>query len=294
MHQTVIVKRTLRTTFIVCAGVLVGCGVSAPELSTVRSQMTSEQIAVGEPLVNSVGIVLVPIPAGEFQMGTAAKKKGKQPQWMKPETFHEVQISKPFYISACEVTQEQYEAVTAEKPWSGQPLVQEEPTYAATYITWDQATTFCQTLSDTEGVEYRLPTEAEWEYACRAGPTTAYSFGDDRKKLTDHAWYDANAYKADEQFAHAVGQKLPNPWALYDMHGNAWEWCSDWYARYDTKQQATVDPTGPKKGQYRVWRGGSFAETPDNMRSASRVSYGRANYRPTYLAGFRVVRVMTP
>ena len=257
--------------------------------------MSTEQLALGDPVTNSVGMTLVPIPPGEFQMGTALPKSEKpekeQPQIDRSETpQHLVKVTKPFCLGVCEVTQQQYASVMGARPWKGKPLVQEGPNYAATYVTWDDAVEFCRKLSEQESVEYRLPTEAEWEYACRAGTTTAYSFGDDDAKLAEHAWYDANAYKDGEQYAHPVGQKLPNTWALFDMHGNVWEWCHDWHARYDGKPKDAVDPTGPKKGRNRVWRGGSFAEAAVNLRCATRVSYGREDYRPEYLTGFRVVR----
>ena len=257
----------------------------------VKKHMTSDQLALGNPIINSAGMVLVPVPAGEFQMGITNKKDEKKPGRGEPASpKHLVKISKPYYLGVCEVTQGQYEKVMGARPWEGKPLVQEGPNYAATYVSWDDAVEFCRKLSEQESEEYRLPTEAEWEYACRAGTATAYSFGDDRAQLTEYAWYDANAYKNGEQYAHRVGQKLPNDWALFDMHGNAWEWCQDWYARYDGKQKEIVDPSGPKRGRHRVWRGGSFAESVVNTRSASRLSYGREGYRPEYLAGFRIAR----
>jgi len=313
--------------------VIAGCGSSAPDLAAVKENMTPEQLALSDPIANSVGMILVPVPAGEFQMGTLvnnasaeerfeklmqnpdvikkiesgesteeglmkhAKRRANEDKQRKggPNTpQHLVKISKPFFLGVCEVTQQQYEAVMAEKPWAGQPLVEEGPDYAATYISWEKASEFCQKLSDKESVKYRLPTEAEWEYACRSGTTTEYGFGDDGVRLGEHAWYDANAYKADEQYAHEVGQMAPNAWAMYDMHGNAWEWCQDWYARYGQPKKEAIDPTGPEKGRQRVWRGGSFAENPINIRSASRLSFNRLDYRPEFAAGFRIVRTMSP
>jgi len=308
---------------------LTGCGSSVPDLAAVKANMKPEQLALGDPVSNSVGMMLVPVPAGEFQMGTLVSdaspedrfeklmqdpdvvkkiesgetteeelmkyaqkqaEKDKQQKGGSDTPQHLVKITKPFFLSANEVTQGQFKAVMNEEPWAGQPLVEQGPDYAATYISWEKASEFCEKLSDQESVEYRLPTEAEWEYACRAGTTTEYGFGDDGARLGEHAWYDANAYKADEQYAHEVGQMSPNPWAMYDMHGNAWEWCQDWYARYDGKAKEVVDPTGPEKGNTRVWRGGSFSENPINMRSASRLSFDRREYRPEFAAGFRVAR----
>jgi formylglycine-generating enzyme len=274
---------------------MTGCGSGSPDAGTVREHMTSDQLALGDPLTNSVGMVLVPIPAGDFQMGTPRPKPDKlkhaRPQADKAEMpQHLVKITKPFYISACEVTQQQYQKVMAARPWQGKPLVQDGPTYAATYVSWKDAVEFCRKLSDSEGVDYRLPTEAEWEYASRSGTTTVYSFGKEDAKLADYAWYDANAYHDGQQYAHRVGQKLPNAWALFDMHGNAWEWCQDWYAGYDVKKKEVIDPAGPEEGRVHVWRGGSFADNPGNTRSAARLSSGREDFRAEYLAGFRVVR----
>jgi formylglycine-generating enzyme required for sulfatase activity len=312
---------------------LTGCGSSVPDLVAVKANMTREQLALSEPVSNSVGMVLVPIPAGEFLMGTFvseaspeerfeklmqspdvarklesgeateeglmkhAQKLAKEDKQRKgaPDTpQHLVKITKPFFMSAFEVTQGQFKAVMNEEPWAGKPLVEEGPDYAATYISWEKASEFCEKLSDKGSVEYRLPTEAEWEYACRAGTTSTFSFGDDWKLLAEHAWHDANAYKDDEQYAHIVGQKSPNPWAFYDMHGNAYEWCSDWFGGYDRKKTEAEDPQGPEKGRTRVWRGGSFVENGINMRSASRTSFGRRDYRPEFAAGFRVVRAIAP
>ena len=261
-----------------------GCGTRIPDAAAVKQHMTSEQLAMGDPIVNSVGMVPVPIPAGEFQMGKNEKREAgpESPQ-------HLVKITQPYHISSCEVTQQQFEKVMGTRPWEGRPLVKNGPDYAASYVTWDDAVEFCRKLSEQEKQHYRLPTEAEWEYACRAGTRTTWSFGDDGRQLAGYAWYEANAYQGGEQYAHRVGQKRPNGWGLYDMHGNVWEWCQDWYARYDGKRES-LDPTGPKTGKYRVWRGGSFADGTENTRSATRLSYNREDYRPEFLAGFRVVR----
>ena len=131
-------------------------------------------------------------------------------------------------------------------------------------------------------MKYRLPTEAEWEYACRAGTTTAYSFGDDASQLGKYAWYDANSSST----THTVGGKTPNGWGLFDMHGNVWEWCQDWHARYGNVDVS--DPTGPASGSGRGLRGGSFDRLPEDGRSAI-----RGNVQPgfRYLNnGFRLAR----
>ena len=268
---------------------LAGCG-GAPDVDSIRGLVTAGQRAVGEPMTNSIGMIFVPIPAGEFEMGVGPPEKGQEDHLKSARPRRMVRISKPFYLGACEVTQQQFSAVMTSRPWDGKPLVTEGENYAASYISWDDATEFCKRLSDKEGVRYRLPTEAEWEYACRAGTTTAFSFGDDGSQLVEHAWFDRNAYADGEQYPHRVGQLQPNPWGLYDMHGNVWEWCADWYAPYDKQTTEPVDPTGPEKGWIRVWRGGGFADNAVNLLSASRLSYDRIDYRPEFVCGFRVVR----
>ena len=145
-------------------------------------------------------------------------------------------------------------------------------------------------------MEYRLPTETEWEYACRAGTTTAYSFGDDASELGEYAWYKENAGDAGQKYAHTVGQKKPNPWGLYDMHGNVWEWCEDLSGDYPSG--SVTDPTGPASGDVRVdhndvrvLRGGSFSGRTSNVRSADRNdTYAtRQIYRDSF-GGFRPAR----
>ena len=137
--------------------------------------------------------------------------------------------------------------------------------------------------------EYRLPTEAKWEYACRAGTQTAFSFGDDEKQLGEYAWFKGNAFKAGEIYAHKVGLKKPNPWGLHDMHGNVWEWCSDWYGE---KLSGGVDPIGPEKGSYRVFRGGGWRLDPGFCRSADRSFSSHPSARGIIL-GFRVARTQS-
>ena len=251
-------------------------------IATVKKAIAA-QLALGDPVVNSVGMVLVPIPAGEFMMGSPDSAKapgsGEKPQ-------HLVKITKPFYLSVNEVTQRQYEKVMGVRPWQGKGYMKEGPDYAATYVSWNDAVEFCRKLSEQEGVKYRLPTEAQWEYTCRAGTTTAYSYGDDESKLGEHAWVPTNAWEIGEKYAHLVGQKRPNPWGLYDMHGNVWEWCQDWHGLYGS-EKAVSDPGGPASGSRRVLRGGSFNNVTDNCRSAFRYGLPDDHY---YLIGFRVSR----
>ena len=178
------------------------------------------------------------------------------------------------------------------EPWKGYEEIKIGKDFAASYVDWNDATAFCQKLTDLErkagklkaNEEYRLPTEAEWEYACRAGTTTAYSFGDDKKQLGNYGWFQGNALRIGENYAHPVSRKKPNPWGLYDMHGNVMEWCSDWY---DRKLSGGTDPVGPGGGSRRVLRGGSWGIFPDSCRSAIRFGIVPSNRNAL---GFRVAR----
>lgn len=168
--------------------------------------------------------------------------------------------------------------------------------YAASYMSWDQATAYCRKLSVKEGKTYRLPTEAEWEYACRAGTTTIYSFGDDKSRLGDYAWSFSNAAG---RYPQGVGLKKPNAWGLHDLHGNVWEWCSDRYDKDYYANSAQSDPIGPTSGSFRVLRGGSLEDDQQSVRSAHRnagiqkkrdfAGYEKIGYHDIY-GGFRVVR----
>jgi formylglycine-generating enzyme required for sulfatase activity len=165
-------------------------------------------------------------------------------------------------------------------PWQGQQYVESGSDVAATYVNWNDATEYCRVLSEREGRHYRLLTEAEWEYACRAGTTTKWSHGDDESQLKEYAWYSGNS----ALHAESVGQIRANAFGLYDMHGNVREWCSDWYGRYG--KSAEVDPAGPSSGSSRVVRGGCWFFEPYVVRSGFRNFYD-PDYRDGDL-GFRV------
>ena len=223
---------------------------------------------------NSIGMKLSLIPPGEFMMGSPEREAGHQDD----ETQHLVKITKPFYLSVYEVTQQQYERVM-----SNNPSTSKGTTKSVEMVSWNDAVAFCHALSAQEGVECRLPTEAEWEYACRAGTTTIYSFGDDVRELPQYAWYNENSKSS----THPGGELKPNPWGLYDMHGNVWEWCQDWYAAY-RGAKALSDPKGPAQGVHRVLRGGVFFTRPLYLRAADRHSDLPA---PFHNGGFRVARI---
>jgi sulfatase modifying factor 1 len=236
-------------------------------------------------ITNTIGMKFNKIPAGTFMMGSPADETGRGDD----ETQHKVTITKPFYMQTTEVTQRQWKAVMGTEPWKGEDYVKEGPDYPAVYVSWDDAVAYCKKLSEKESKTYRLPTEAEWEYACRAGAKTTWSFGDDENKLGDYAWYRENAWDIDEKYAHQVRLKKPNAFGLYDMHGNVHEWCHDYFEEDYYKQSPAKDPTGPTSGSSRVLRGGSWDSFTRGTRSARR-NWSVAVLRYYYGVGFRLVR----
>jgi formylglycine-generating enzyme required for sulfatase activity len=243
---------------------------------------------------NSSGMKLRRIPAGKFRMGSPPEERGRGPD----ETPHEVEITKPFFLGIYEVTQEDYEKVMGRNPshfsagGQGGKLVNQPQTKRRPVenVSWEDATEFCRKLSklpqeQQAGRVYRLPTEAEWEYACRAGAPTAFGFGDGPQKLDAFAWFTANAGGT----THPVGEKQPNAWGLYDMHGNVREWCADRYSKDYYQESPRADPQGPPTDplNFRVLRGGSWEDEAKNNRSADR-QQSLPNFR-SKLYGFRVV-----
>jgi len=234
-------------------------------------------------ITNSIGMKLVLIPKGTFMMGSPETEKGRQEN----ETQHEVTISKDYYLGVHEVTQAQYETVMGKNPshFQGAIVGNENADLPVENVSWDDAVEFCKKLSDLPeekkaGRVYRLPTEAQWENACRAGSKTAYLFDDEEGLLPEYGWFNRNSSNR----THTVGLLEPNAWGLYDMHGNVWEWCSDWYVEYP--QGAVRNPTGPKVGSDRVCRGGSWNGVASYCRSALRYWYV-PSFRNNYL-GFRL------
>ena len=236
---------------------------------------------------------MVFIPPGTFRMGSPTNEVDRF-DWEGPQTA--VTISRGVWMGKYEVTQGEYLAVRGSNPsyFSTNNGFAEDLSRPVETVTWFDATNYCATLTQRERVAgrigtnsvYRLPTEAEWEYGCRGWTSTRFSYGDDPgyTNLTDYAWYSDNS----GGMTHPVGQKLPNPWGLYDMHGNVWEWCQDWYDVYPGG--IALDPQGPATGSGRVVRGGSWGNwdaSAGDCRSAFR-GYGVPGDRLDYL-GFRVV-----
>jgi sialidase-1 len=231
------------------------------------------------PLVNSVGMRLVSIPAGRFKMGSEEDDHPDRGQDESPT--HWVQMTKPFRMSAHEVTQSQYQAVMGSNP-----SMTVDGRYPVTHVSWFDAVAFCRRLSAQENSTYRLPTEAEWEYACRAGTSTTFSVG---PKLTrEHANFGNGRFRFPGEYQPYVGRYAPNAWGLYDMHGNANEWCLDWYDPKYYGVSPEEAPRGPSAGDRRVQRGGSWLTLGSRAnRSADR----QHNWPATRSAdvGFRVV-----
>jgi formylglycine-generating enzyme required for sulfatase activity len=223
-------------------------------------------------LGKGVGLKLVLIRPGKFMMGSPDSEQGHEgnegPQ-------HEVTISKPFYMGVTEVTQAQYEAVVGTHASANRG-----PANPVERVSWEEATEFCRRLSQKTHKTLRLPTEAEWEYACRAGSKTRFFFGESDDALDEHAWHSGNS----AGITHPVGQKKPNAWGLYDMAGNMWEWCQDFYGDYASG--AATDPAGPDSGTHRVLRGGAWHFKPIYCRSAVRSFSTSDNH--TFDFGFRV------
>ncbi|MGA2439958.1 MAG: formylglycine-generating enzyme family protein [Tepidisphaeraceae bacterium] len=244
---------------------LLGCGKAEKNL---KPQLTID-------LGNGLTMEFVLVQPGSFMMGTTNSSDNislaAQPQ-------HRVEISKPFYLGKYEVTQEQWQSVMGNNPSRyrdivGHPLTppQNEAKCPVECVSWNDCQTFLgKVKAKAPGTEFCLPTEAQWEYACRAGSSGEYCYGDGDASLGDYAWCEGNS----DGRPHPVGQKKPNAWGLYDMHGNVWEWCADrvdieddYYANSPSR-----DPQGPTSGAGRVYRGGSYMFEPPWARSYSRFS----------------------
>ncbi|MHC4624475.1 MAG: SUMF1/EgtB/PvdO family nonheme iron enzyme [Planctomycetota bacterium] len=263
-----------------------------------------------EEYTNSIGMKFVHIEPGTFQMGVGKmplprrlnhpkERSGNREIYIPTKNgdyderpVHQVTISNPFYMAIHEVTNEQYEKFDPLHVYlRGKLGFSIDNDEAVVFITWHEAKAFCDWLSQKEGLPYRLPTEAEWEYACRAGTTTHFHTGDTLPdvylKNPGNSWYPdpENGRGREEVVPLHVGKTPPNPWGLYDMHGNVEEWCSDWYGPYEAQPQ--TDPVGRIDGDFKVTRGGSHATFAYYLRAANRM--GTVPENKTWLIGFRVV-----
>ena len=237
-------------------------------------------------------------------MGSPADEAGRNDN----ETQHEVILTRPFYIQTTPVTLKQWRSFTRRsgyrsdaeqrggawvwtgREWQKRPgLYWQSPGFGQTdqhpvvCISWNDVQAMIEWLNRQEGREYRLPTEAQWEYACRAGTNERFGFDPPGASLDQYAWY---WHSADKK-THPVAQKKANAWNLYDMHGNVWEWCQDWYGDYP--RNAQTDPQGPTSGAHRIWRGGSWSSSADNCRAAKR-RWAEPAFRYFGL-GFRLVLI---
>ncbi len=229
-------------------------------------------------LGSGVRMEFVLIPAGSFAMGSPDSEKGRKSC---EGPVRQVQITRPFYLGKYEVTQDQYAAITGKNP---NQIAAPGRDYPQNSVTWGQAAAFCAKVGG------RLPTEAEWEYACRAGSSGRFCFGDSDENLKEYAWYSNTA------IYHPVGLKKPNSFVLYDMHGNAWEWCQDYWAK-NYQDAGTIDPKGPSPvknpgvpAEARVVRGGEVGKDAADCRCASR--WWGAPFQRNI--GFRVALDYTP
>jgi sulfatase modifying factor 1 len=247
-------------------------------------------------VVEDPRITVVALPGGAFWMGSDPKT---DPQARDDEApRHRVRLSR-FAMAEVPVSRELYRSLMGDVPaeWTGS---EDEGRLPANDVSWRDAVRFCNALSEASGFTscyreeggdwrwdraadgYRLPSEAEWEYACRAGTETPWFWGAEESDAGRYAWFSGNSGIR----VHPVKSKAPNPWGLYDLAGNVWEWCWDWYGEY--RQEEQQDPEGPPSAGWRVLRGGSFFDMPWDLRSASRLGFGPL-FRPERI-GFRCVR----
>jgi len=247
-------------------------------------------------IVNSIGIRLKLIPPGKFVMGSNPNAKGAKSY----EAWHDVEITKSFYLGATEVTQHEWFSVMKTKPWEERadenfPMYKSHHRNPASFISWEEASEFCRKLSAKENRVYRLPTEAEWEYACRAkeGRRCKYNYGNDESLLDKHAWfYDADKERTVDKAPQEVAQKIANGFGLFDMHGNVCEWCGDWMDKNYYSESIVKNPRGPDSGKKRIMRGGAFTMSSRDCRNAARSCAKPTSHWAEF--GFRVVLELEP
>jgi len=237
-----------------------------------------------EVVHEQTGLEMAFIPTGQFQMGSrttpeeTSQRYGGDIEWMKCERpVHTVRITRPFYMGKYEVTQEVWHRIMGTRP-----AFLKDDRRPIELVTWHECAEFLEKAGDG----LRFPSEAEWEYACRAGTDTAFHFGNDASDLHRYAWYKGSSAER----THPVGEKLPNPWGLYDMHGNVFEMCADYFDKDYYQQSPVDDPAGPQKGAYGVIRGGSWLWKAVDCRSAMRSIADPATSH--YMVGFRAAKTI--
>ena len=257
--------------------------------------------AAGDAKEFAPGMTFRWCPPGRFKMGTASILSLLRISYLTWIWDHEapvwVQLGSGFWLAETLLTQRQWQTVMGSAPWQGHSEIKEGDDFPATYVSHDDAVLFCEKLTERERLSgrlassgtYRLPTESQWEYACRAGTKTKFSFGDDDSQLEEYAWFYNNCLSVGEAYPHEVRRKKPNPWRFYDMHGNVWEWCLDWDG---PKPVGGVDPRGVPSGTHRIIRGGSWRPQKTSiLRSAYR---GCSMPHTRSDIGFRVAFVCEP
>ena len=259
----VYIPRTFSTLLLALACFMAGCGE--------RNSDIARNVTID--LGGGVKMEFVLIHPGSFMMVPDSDAPDEKPG-------HNVTLTKPFYLGKYEVTQEQWQTAMGSNPsnFKGPKLPVEN-------VSWNDCHSFVAKLEEKTGRKFALPTEAQWEYACRADTTTRYSCGDSIVDLKDYAWFSDNSDRA----THPVGEKKPNPWGLYDMHGNVWEWCADSYSRSYPDGEAT-DPLVSSSGSSRVLRGGAWVNRPGPLRSVTR-SKLTPDFR-CYYVGLRCVMLV--
>jgi formylglycine-generating enzyme required for sulfatase activity len=242
---------------------------------------------------NCAKMKLVWCPPGEFMMGSGSDTDQRYNEGRVP-----VKLTHGFWLGRCEVTQAEWKRVMHSTPWAGKDGVKQGDYFPASCVSWDDAMVFCGKLTSVEraagrlpkGWRYTLPTDAQWEYACRAGTTTSFHFGAGQSQLPDYAWFGSQCHDkhypgntTNERYAHSIGLKKPNEWGLYDMYGNVWEWCLDVYS---DEVPGGSDPLVSRVGSLRVFRGGSWKLNGRYCRSAFRNGTEAGN--ATDCLGFRL------
>jgi formylglycine-generating enzyme required for sulfatase activity len=235
-----------------CLLLVVLAGLPAVASFSAPAPKKAETIDLGD----GVRMEFVLIPSGSFLMGSE-ENRGDGDE----SPVHRVTLTQPFYLGLYEVTQEQWEKIMGGNPskFKGAKLPVDS-------VSWHDCQRFLVRLSEKTGRKFVLPTEAQWEYACGAGATTPWNFGDQETLVKERAWMGESSGGT----THPVGMKSPNAWGLHDMHGNVWEWCADWYAKHAYAGGEVKDPRGPATGESRVLRGGGWGEDADHVRSACR------------------------